>query len=72
MMMQQAQQGQNMLQGQIGGWNAWPQNTMPEANQDEQNIAPAAASDGDQTPAVQVQQEQYGVQSENLQLLNPE
>jgi hypothetical protein len=72
MMMQQAQQGQNTLQGQIGGWNAWPQNTMPEANQDEQNIAPAAASDGDQTPAVQVQQEQYGVQSENLQLLNPE
>jgi hypothetical protein len=74
MLLHQAQQNQNVPQGQIGGWNAWPQNMIPEENQDEQNVAPLDASDGDQTPAVPIQQEQQHQQeahAENLQLLNP-
>jgi hypothetical protein len=53
---QQVQQGQNIPQGQIGGWNAWVHNMEPEANQDDQNIAPVAGSDEDQPSGIQAQQ----------------
>jgi hypothetical protein len=45
-MVQQGQQGQNNApHGQIQGLEAWPHNMVPDDNENEHNIAPAASSD---------------------------